>query len=398
MSEALQQIIDQKAVEAQLLATHTTLENFVKKSEAERADAGKATAETKAAVDKLAEKAVALGDKLAELEQKQAQRFDDQPQVKSPGELLVESAEFKAMMGHQRKSARVEIKTAIVSNYTGGMSQPLVAGDRLDMVWHEPNRALRIRDVLPKGRTTSNTVFFPKENVFTNNAGVVVGGSPTVLADNTTKPESAITFTSDSEVVATIAHWIPISKQSMDDSAFLASYVNTRLMYGLKLYEDAALLTGAGTLGTISGINSNATTYVNSSSPNYTSNLDKVADAIRQSQVLNYDPNVIILHPTNAWSLYLQKGTDAHYLYANPVAGAPLTLWGKQVVLSVSQTLGTFTVLDTQAFMLFDREDASVEISYENDTNFVKNMVTVRAEERLCLVCFSTSGAIKGTF
>jgi HK97 family phage major capsid protein len=402
MSERLQDVQDLlnlKAIEQQMLDTHKTLEKFIEKSNDEIKAAGTASAETKSAVDRLAEKAIELGDKIADLEQKQAVRFDDKPQRKSPGELLVESDEFKSMLLHQRKSARVEIKTAIVSDYDGGMSQPMVAGDRLNMVWHEPNRQLRIRDILPKGRTTSNTVFFPKEGTFTSAAAVVVGGSPTYIADNVSKPEAALTFTSDSEVVCTIAHWIPVSKQAMDDSAFLAAYVNSRLMYGLKLKEETELLTGTGLLGTISGINTNSTAYAQAESPNlYSTDLDFIADAIRQAQQANYEPNAIILNPRNAWNIYLSKGTDDHYLYANPTAGAPLSLWGKPVVVTNSQTAGTFTVLDTQTFMLVDREDASVSISYEEGNNFTKNMVTVLAEERICLLAFSTSGCIKGTF
>ena len=73
-------------------------------------------------------------------------------------------------------------------------------------------------------------------------------------------------------------------------------------------------------------------------------------------------------------------------------------LWGMQVVVTNSQTAGTFTVLDPMTFQIFDREDAAVEISYEDSTNFQKNMATIRAEERLALVAYSTSGCIKGTF
>jgi hypothetical protein len=36
-------------------------------------------------------------------------------------------------------------------------------------------------------------------------------------------------------------------------------------------------------------------------------------------------------------------------------------------------------------------------MSRENDTNFVKNMVTVLAEERLALVCYRTEAFIYGS-
>ena len=139
-------------------------------------------------------------------------------------------------------------------------------------------------------------MFFPKENTFTNAAAVVVGGSPTISAENVSKPEAALTFTSDSEEVKTIAHWIPISRQVLDDSTVLQSYVNDRLMYGLKLTEDTQLLNGDGTLGTITGLWASRTAYAQADSPeSYTTNLDFIRDAKRQAHVSNYQPDLVIL-------------------------------------------------------------------------------------------------------
>lgn len=398
----VQQVIDVKAVEAQMLATHTTLESFIKKMEGERAESGKASAETKAAVDRLSEKAIELGDKLAELEQKQAQRFDEKPtQFKSVGDQVVESDEFKELLHRKSGKARIELKTAIVNDYTLGLQQPLVVGDRLNMVWHEPNRPLRIRDVLPQGRTTSDVIWFPKENAFTNNAAHQVAGSPTVQTDNTALSESAINFTNDSEYVKTIGHFVPVSLQALSDSAFLSSYINSRLMYGLKLKEETELLTGAGTLGTISGINTNATAYAQAFSPHsYDDPLEYIRDAKRQAEVANYMASVVILNPRDFSNIELLRETsNGQFIVGNPLGSAiGPTIWGLRVVVSNSQTAGTFTVFDPQTYQVFDREDATVEVSYEDSTNFQKLMATVRCYERLAFVCYSGSGTIKGTF
>ena len=398
--EHVQQVLDVKAVEAQMLSTHNALESFIAKSSAEIKEAGSASAETKASIDKLAEKAIDIGDRLAELEQKQAARFDHGEVHKSAGELVVESEDFRTMMQHKRGGARVEVKTAIV-NATPAMNQPMVVGDRLSTVWHEPNRVLRIRDVLPAGRTTSNIVFFPKEDTFTNASSVVrnTGVSPIVAAENITKPESSLTFTSDSENVVTIAHFIPCSRQSLDDSDFLASYINSRLMYGLKLTEEGQLLNGTGVTGYVSGINANATTYSQADSPNsYNDSLEYIRDAKRQAEAGNHMPTVVVLNPKD-WSdiELLREANNGAFIVGNPLAGIGRTLWGMTVVVSNSQTAGTFTVFDPTTFQIFDREDAAVEISYQDSVNFQKNMATIRAEERLAFVCYSTAGTIKGT-
>ena len=401
MSEHVQDVLDIKAVEAQMLKTHEALEGYIEKSNKEIEETKSASAETKQAIDKLSEKAIELGDRLADMEQKQADHYEAADEYKSPGEMLVESEEYKTMILHKRGGARVDVKTAIVNAPSSGMAQPLVAGDRLNRVWHEPNRVLRIRDVLPAGRTSSNYVFFPKENAFTNNAAVVrnTSASPIVAAENVTKPESAITFTSDSEEVVTLAHFIPVSKQALDDSDFLASYVNNRLMYGLKLTEEAQLLNGTGLTGYITGINAGATAYAQADSPHsYDESLEYIRDMKRQAQQSNYEPDVVILNPKDWSDLELKReSSNGQFIMANPHGMIPQMLWGMRVVVSNSQTAGTVTVLDSNTYQIFDREDAAVEISWEDSTNFQKNMATIRAEERLAFVCYSTSGTIKAT-
>jgi HK97 family phage major capsid protein len=198
----------------------------------------------------------------------------------------------------------------------------------------------------------------------------------------------------------TIAHFIPVSKQALDDSDFLASYIDSRLMYGLKLTEEAQLLNGTGITGYISGINTNSTAYAQADSPElYTDSLEYIRDMKRQAQASNYEPTVVVLNPKDWSDIELKRGTnEKQFIVGNPL-GSPMgsPLWGMQVVVSNSQTAGTATVFDPQVFQIFDREMASVEMSYEDSTNFQKNMVTVRAEERLAFVCYSTSGCIKAS-
>lgn len=389
--------IQLKAVEAQVMETHKDLKSWIEKSNDEIKNAGSVAAETKNAIDKVAEKANDLADRLVAMEQKAASHYEGVEEAKTIGDTLIESDEFKNVQKRRSGSARVEFKTAIV-NATPSMTQPLVAGHRLDGIVTAPNRPLRVRDVLRVSRTTSNIVWFAKENVFTNSAAVVVGGSPTISAENVTKPESAITFTSDSENVVTIAHFIPISKQVMDDSAQLASHVNGRLMYGLKLEEEEELVNGAGTLGTITGLWASRTAYSQAQSPNeYTTRLDYIADAVRQAEASNYTPNVILLNPQDWWTINLAKDGENRYLIGQPQGVIPRTLWGLPVVTTNTMTAGRFLVMDTNSCEIWDREDAAVEVSYEDSVNFQKNMITVRAEERIAFTVYQTGGIIGGT-
>src|SRR4029453_7466288 len=77
---------------------------------------------------------------------------------------------------------------------------------------------VRMRDVLINGRTDSNAVQYVRESAFTNAAAATAeAGSAATGA----KPESALTFTVVTSNVATIAHWIPITRQVPEVSGTL---------------------------------------------------------------------------------------------------------------------------------------------------------------------------------
>lgn len=396
--DGVESVLDLKSVEKQMMDTHTVLEGFIEKSNKEIEATGKASAETKAAIDKLAEKATSLGDRIADLEQSQTKHFEGEPADKSPGEMLLGSDEFKTFMQRgARGSAMVEFKTAIV-NAVPSLTQPLTPGHRLNRVIKEPDRALRIRDILPVGQTDSNIVWFPKEDTFTSAAAVVTGGSPTIVAENVSKPEAALTFTSASAEVKTIAHWIPVSKQALDDSNFLRSYVDNRLLYGLKLKEDTELIVGAGTLGTITGIYTGRTAYTMDSPLSYTTKLDVLRDAKAQAHATNYEPDFVVLNPSDWADIELSKETGGLYVFANPGGVIPQVVWGMRVVLSNSMTAGSFLVGASMGAQIWDRETASVAISYEEGNNFTKNMATILAEERIALTIYNSGAFIGGSF
>ena len=60
---------------------------------------------------------------------------------------------------------------------------------------------------------------------------------------------------------------------------------------------------------------------------------------------------------------------------------------------------GTFLVgAFRQSCVLFVRQLLTVEISYENEDDFVRNLATVRAEERIGSAVPVPAGLIKGAF
>ena len=171
----------------------------------------------------------------------------------TPGAALINSDGFKAFLRGAPSSGFIEFKTALINAL--GQNQPLVPSQRTGLV-RPAQRNLRLRDVLPSSPTSSNSIELVKETAYTNNAGPQYSGG---AYENVVKPESAFTFSLTPVPVSTLAHWIPVSNQLLDDSVALQGYINSRLMYGLKVKEEDELLNGSGIQGHLSGLVTNAT-------------------------------------------------------------------------------------------------------------------------------------------
>lgn len=383
-------------VQGSLLNTTRELKSWMEKANGEIEVARSTSTETKNALEKLSDKSAELTEKCLEIERRVAEGFDGakQAQQETAGELLTKSDSFKAMAEGRSKFARVELKAAIVN--AAGQNQPLVPADRLVGIINNPNRVLTVRDALPVGRTSSNLIEFTKENVYTNSAGPQYD-SPN--SENVLKPESAITFTLATAPVVTLAHFIPVSRQVLDDAPQLESYVNSRLIYGLKLEEEDQLLNGTGTAGNIGGIlkAGNFTAYNRAVTGD--SKLDALRRAITQCQLSEFMADTIVLNPADWEAIELLKATDNQYVWSNPVAMAGPQIWGKRVIPTNSITAGTFLVgAFSMGAQVWDRMDAAVQISYDDGDNFRKNMATLLAEERLALTVYRPAAFISGSF
>jgi HK97 family phage major capsid protein len=378
-----------------LLATTRELKSWMEKANGEIAAVKSVENETKSAMEKLAAKAGELTDKCLELERKMtAGNENGQQAQQSFGEQFVKSDAFQAMASGRSKFARMEFKTAIIN--ATGQNQPLVASDRIPGIIANPDRVLTIRDVLPTGRTSSNLVEFTRENVFTNNAGAQYA-SP--ARENVTKPESGITFTLASAPVVTLAHFIPVSRQVLDDAPQLQSYVNSRLTFGLKLEEEDQLLNGSGTSGNLSGILTAGNFVAYNGAVSGDTRLDTIRRAIEQAALSEFTADTVVLNPTDWARIELTKATDGQYIMANPMDAMAPRIWGKRVVATNSIAAGTFLVgAMSMGAQIWDRMDAAVQISYEDGDNFKKNMATLLAEERLALTVYRPAAFVKGTF
>lgn len=341
--------------------------------------------------EKTADEVQAIDARLSHVEQKSARSgYGGVPAPRTWGESVAESDEFKSFVaGGARGLCRVEVKTVTSAANSGGA---LVAPDRQAEVITLPRRRLTVRALIAPGTTTSNNVQFMRETVHTNNAAIVLEGA--------LKPESNITYALTDAKVQTIAHWIPASRQIVDDAPQFMSVVDSALRDGLDQAEELQLLLGAGLEDDLTGLMTAATAFNTAANAEGDNRADTILKAISQAEAASQLPMTGIVLNSSDWAgMVGLKGVDGHYLGAGPFSPVPPSLWGRAVVETTAMPAGQFLVLNgNQAAQIFDRMSAEVLISQDHADFFVKNLLAIRAEKRLALVIKRVQALVKGSF
>lgn len=378
------------------------VKTFAETAAKQMADQGKLTEDLKAQSDKAVTNYAAVLAQLGDIEQKLAARYAggwDEPQT--AGAFVVAQENVSKLNSSWKGRTRVDVPRSMISAdlmHGAIMTAPAASGgvlveeQRIPGIIMTPNRRLTIRNLLAPGRTASNAFKYIRETGFTNAAAVVTEGA--------LKPESNITFESVTGNVATIAHWIKASTQILDDAAGLQSYIDARLRYGLAFAEEAELLRGDGTGEHLEGLVTAATAYSAPFNPPGTETvIDIIRLAILQVFLAEYPADGIVLHPTDWARVELTKTSEGAYVMSNPANQLAPRLWGLPVVPSMSMNADEFLVGAFQlGAQIFDRMDAAVELSTEDGDNFRRNMVTIRAEERLALAIYRPEAFVTGDF
>ena len=354
----------------------------------------KLSQDAKDAADGAMTKLNELRAQVEELEQKAARKAgSDQAEHRSLGQQFVESKGFKdlAESPSQRGRADMQVKATITlaTTDTLGAAGDTVQVTRVAGIVAPPERRMTVRDLITPGRMDGNALEYVKETGFVNNAGMV--------AEATAKPQSDLKFDLVSTTAKVIAHYVKASRQILSDSAMLASYIDGRLRYGLAFKEEQQLLNGDGTGQNLLGIIPQATAYAAPGGLTSAQAMDQMRLAMLQAELAEYPATGHVMNPIDWTRIELLKDTTGRYIIGNPQGTTAPSLWGLPVVATAAIAQDKFL---TGAFklgaQLFDRWLARVEVATENEDDFIKNLVTILAEERLALAVYRPEAFIYG--
>lgn len=208
-------------------------------------------------------------------------------------------------------------------------------------------------------------------------------GTPAATAEGAEKPQIHPQYTPKTVALSKIAAHLKETDELLSDAPYLESVVRGRGVYETQKAIESYLIT---TLLATSGIDTSVNTGISFD------NLLKAKLAVFANT--GYDADAIIINPTDLQTLLLTKDSNNQYLmggpayapYGNGAYGQYLPIWGMKVVASSSVTSGIAIVgafKQCASVVTKAGEGFRVEVANQNEDDFVKNMITVRIEERV---------------
>lgn len=342
------------------------------KGEIETTKAAIAAAEKKAGLLNLIGGSAAEGD-------------DGDTPAKSLGEHFVRQLKAGAV------GKRFDVNASAFKAATDPMTSPAGAVDFATTfdrnVVTAPRTELVIRDLFGAETISGSTLVYLIEGA--------LQGAPAVTAEGAEKPQIHFADPTPKTVsLAKIACHIKESDEYINDYPFLASAINGRLLYELGLVEQNKLVTD---LLATSGIQTDSI----AANAAATAIAEKILQAAMNVQAQSgFAADAVVINPTDWFTLRTAKATGTGEYFGGGFFGAQNVpnLWGIPVCVTTAVAAKTIVV---GAFKtcgsVVSNGGVSVEATNTNEDDFVKNFMTIRAEERLALAVRRPAGFVKLT-
>jgi len=307
----------------------------------------------------------------------------------------IDGGAIEALKKGKSRASSFEVKADMTTgaDYTG----EVIAATRVPGFKFDPSNSVHIRQIVPVGTTNSDLIRYVKESAYTQGAAATAEGSALGQTD--------FNLTASTAPVETIGTYLRLSRQMMEDTEQLSSYISARVPSKLMAVEDDQLLGGNGNAPNLEGLRNSATVWSTGASGFGAADFatpqqfDVLITALNQVAKANYTSDGILLHPTDFHKILALKDSDNRYLKDQVYQGLQPTFMGVPVRISTAMAEGEFIVGNfSQAAQIWQRENISVEFFEQDSDNVQKNFITVRVQERLGFTTYLPNALCRGSF
>ena len=263
----------------------------------------------------------------------------------------------------------------IDGNYSGGV----IALTELEQgVTRIVRRAPFLRQIVNAGVTLSKYITYIEQ--------ANIDGGADMTAEGALKSQADFDLVERQAVTQKITAFIKVSKEMISDLPFMQREINTELMELVALKLDAQILSGDGTGNNLVGILENAIPWAVGSFAGQVAipnQLDVLRVAMAQIETALFQPNYIVMHPTDVAKFDVTKTVYGEY--TQPMIYTDLNgvkrYNGIEIIVNTGIDVDTFLVGDFTKSNLRVREEMNIQVGFVND-DFTKNLFTVLCEAR----------------
>lgn len=248
---------------------------------------------------------------------------------------------------------------------------------------------LTVADLFAQGATNGDSVRYIKEATYTQAA--------TRVAEGGNKPEATLDLDIVVDVVEKTAVFLNVTDEMLSDFAQMSSFINGRLGYMVQSLEDVQLISGSGT-NQIRGILNRTGIQTISGAANTVDQFLRAIEYVRGANGVGFgQPDAVVINPLDWLKVRLTKDTNGQYLFGGPGYAPYGTggfsnvsfMWGVPVVATTAIAQGTALAgAFRTAAQIFRRMGLTIESTNSHASNFIANIITIRAEQRMALAVY----------
>ena len=246
-----------------------------------------------------------------------------------------------------------------------------------------PTRIPLIREMFRNQNTSSEYIKYNDQETIVRDAKNVAGCAATTHT-------SKVTWKVRTLQISKVRDFVEVCVDMMDDYDFVEGEVKALVETDVRLQVDSQLLLGDGAYPNLNSIDNVASTFAAGS---YASKVQAgtLIDLIQVSACLisdagqnnAYNANVALVNPVDWCLMKLTKDQNDNYLIPNFVTSDGVNIGSVRVIANNLVPANEMYVMDTSKGTVFSRKGITIEMAFENATNFEKELVTVKAYERL---------------
>lgn len=201
---------------------------------------------------------------------------------------------------------------------------------------------------------------------------------------------SKITWQVRTLQISKVRDFVDVCVDMMEDYDYVEGEIRNLVSTDVALKVDQQLLLGTGVYPELNSVDAVASTFAAGS---YAASVQDATliDLIKVAgcqisdfgQNNKFMANTVLLNPVDACLMQLIKDADGNYIVPNWITSDGVNIGAMRVIANQLIPANEAYVFDSSKGTIFQRRGATVELAFENRENFEKELVTVKAYERL---------------